>query len=67
MINVLGKTYILAARLENHGVFAESENFERLNNNFKSEKPREKKKAKRKFKSDGLLRFLSVSSECPCH
>ena len=67
MINILGKTYILAARLENRSVRYENKNSELAKVNFKAEEQREQKKVKWKFKSGGLLKLFGVSSECPCH
>ncbi len=66
MINVLGKTYILAARLEDRSVRYDRKNTETKNVNIKKEQ-RERKKGASKFGSGNLLRFFGVSSECPCH
>ncbi|WP_417432513.1 hypothetical protein [Kiloniella sp.] len=67
MINVLGKTYILAARLESRSVRYESKSSGLAKVNFKAEKLRAQKKVNWKFKSRSLMKFFGVSSECPCH
>ncbi len=67
MINILGKTYILATRLENRDVFEGRGNFGQKTINHNVEKRREQKKANWKFKTGSFFKFLNVSPECPCH
>ncbi|KLN60481.1 hypothetical protein WH96_12245 [Kiloniella spongiae] len=67
MINILGKTYILATRLENHGVFADRGNFEQETINHKVERPRKLKKENLKFKTGSFFKFLNSPSQCPSH